>query len=497
MIPFPPDLLDLAETLESIRAAHDLPGFGLAIVRDGEVVVQIGLGVRQVGEPTPVTDTTLFCIASNTKAFTAASLALLVDEGRVSWDDPVVRHLPGFQMYDPWVTREITIRDLLTHRSGLGLGQGDLMTFPPTTFTRAEIVYNQRFLKPATSFRSRYAYDNLLYIVAAEIVAAVTGDTWEHWVQQRLFAPVGMTGTYTSAADFRPDAVATAAHVRDEDGQIVAAPYVHGENSIPAGGIYANARDMARWVQTHLAGGLSPDGVRVFSEAQSREMWTPQSIIPADSLALPPAHFRCYGLGWRISDYAGHKVVAHNGQVMGMVSRVTIVPERGIGIVVLTNLEDDDPLHSIVFTTLDRLLDLPPTNWPGAYRAVREREQARAAASATQMAATRADDSTPSLPLAAYAGAYRDDWMGLATLTLEADTLVFRFDKSPGLVGDLSHHQQDTFLVRWRDRALQADTYLTFALRPNGTIDEAKMLPVSPLIDFSYDFQDLLLRRVA
>ena len=500
-----PELDDLLAHVDAIRRERGVPGIGLALIVEGRIVVQTGQGVRCLGKPEPVDDRTLFCIASNTKAFTAASLALLVDEGKIAWDDRVTQHLPHFQMYDPYVTREITIRDLLTHRSGLGLGQGDLLTFPPTEFTREEIVFKQRFLKPKTSFRNQYAYDNLLYIVASEVVPAVTGQTWESFVRERIFGPVGMTRTCTSVSECAADATFATSHVRADGGRsprIWPVDFVHGENSNPAGGIYSNAGDMARWALTQLrAGQLPGDGPtgRLFSTRQSAEMWSPQTILPPsdDSLpslnALPNSHFSCYGLGWRLCDYAGCKVAWHSGCVLGMVSRVTLVPERGVGVVLLTNLEDDEPLQSITVTILDHLLGLTPTDWPPVFRAAREREIVVAAVAEAANAAARVTTSTPSLPLTAYAGPYRDDWMGDATILLEASGLVLRFAKSPGLVGDLEHYQYDTFIARWRDRSIQADAYVTFALRPDGGIDQIKMAPVSPLTDFSYDFQDLLL----
>jgi CubicO group peptidase (beta-lactamase class C family) len=197
----PPDLDDyVARALKEF----EVPGLAVAIVKDGKVEFVKGYGVRKLGEPAPVDEQTLFGIASNTKAFTAAALAILVDEGKISWDDPVIKHLPGFQMYDPFVTREMTVRDLLTHRSGLGLGAGDLMFFPPTTFTRDEIVARLRYIKPATSFRSKYAYDNVLYLVAGQVVAAVSGKSWDDFIKERIFAPLGMTASNTSVKDLRP-----------------------------------------------------------------------------------------------------------------------------------------------------------------------------------------------------------------------------------------------------------------------------------------------------
>ena len=194
---------DLDSYVARVMKTFDVPGLSVAIVKDGKVVLAKGYGVRKMGEPAPVDENTLFGIGSNTKAFTSAALATLVDEGKLSWDDKVFERLPGFQMYDPYVSHEMTIRDLLTHRSGMGLGEGDLLFWPHTTFTRGEIIYKLRFMKPASSFRSNYAYDNLLYMTAGQIIPAVTGKTWEQYVHERILGPLGMDATNLSNADFR------------------------------------------------------------------------------------------------------------------------------------------------------------------------------------------------------------------------------------------------------------------------------------------------------
>src|SRR6185503_17625757 len=220
--PVPQDLDGFAAR---VLKEFEVPGLAVAIVKDGKVVLAKGYGVRKLGEAAPVDENTLFGIASNTKAFTAAALAILVDEGKLSWDDPVTKHLPNFQMYDPYVTREMTIRDLLTHRSGLGLGSGDLMFWPGTTFTRDEIVQRVRFLKPASSFRSRYAYDNVLYLVAGQIIPAVTGESWDDFVAKRIFGKLGMSESNLSAKAIKPGMNVVSPHTKI-DGKLTAIPFV-------------------------------------------------------------------------------------------------------------------------------------------------------------------------------------------------------------------------------------------------------------------------------
>jgi CubicO group peptidase (beta-lactamase class C family) len=492
------DYLD--RVVDRARKQFDVPGIAVAVVKDGAVVASKGYGVRKLGEAAPVTANSMFRIASNTKAFTTAALAMLVDEGRIRWDDRVIDYLPGFEMYDPYVTREMTIRDLLTHRSGLGLGAGDLMFWPATDFTRDEIVRRIRFLKPATSFRSKYAYDNLLYLVAGTVVANVSGQSWDSFVAQRIFAPLGMAHTNSSSR-----ALASAADVATPhghaDGKLVPLQQTDHDNNAPAGAINSCVADMARWLTLQLGHG-AVGGLRLFSEARSKELWTPQTILPiADlpsgapaALAAVQPNFNAYGLGWMLRDYRGRKTVGHTGVLAGYVSRVAMVPDLNLGVVILTNQEAEEAHTAIAYTVLDHYLGAPETDWVAAEAALAQIEQAQGEAAVKQAAAKRNAESRPSLPLAAYAGRYRDAWYGDVLVQETGGKLSISFTHTKGLTGGLEHWQYDTFVARWRDRTLNADAYVTFDLKPDGSIAEVKMVPVSPLTDFSFDFQDLDLR---
>lgn len=481
----------------------EVPGLAIAIVKDGKIALVKGYGVRELGKSAPVDEQTLFGIASNTKAFTAAALAILVDEGKINWDDPVTKHLPGFQMYDPYVTREMTVRDLLTHRSGLGLGAGDLMFFPPTTFTREEIVARLRYIKPATSFRSKYAYDNVLYLVAGQVVAAVSGKSWDDFIKERIFAPLGMTASNTSVKALRPGGNFVSPHQKVE-GRLQPVPYMNIDNTAPAGAINSNVAEMAKWVMTQLDEGAINNGQngarRLFSQRQSREMWSAQTPMaagnPPPPLSALRANFSAYGLGWGLSDYRGHKVVSHSGGLAGMVSRVRLIPDMKLGVVVLTNQEAGGAMEAITYHVIDHYLNAPTTDWISAFHSVAEQQLAQAKEVEKKQSAARNVESKPALPLAKYAGRYKDAWYGEAAIALEEGKLVLRFSRTPGLVGDLEHWQYDTFVARWRDRSLNADAFVTFALKPDGGIEQMKMVPVSPLTDFSFDFQDLLFTPV-
>src|SRR5580704_4793636 len=309
----PAALGDLDDYIQRAMRTFDVPGVAVAIVKDGQLVLAKGYGVRKLGESASVDARTLFGIGSNTKAFTTASLGILVDEGKLTWDDRVVDRLPGFQMYDPYVTHEMTIRDLLTHRSGLGLGAGDLLFFPPSSYTRDEIVAKLRYIKPESSFRSKYAYDNLLYMVAGQIIPAVSGKQWQDFIKERIFTPLGMSDSNTSVADFRPDGDFAAPH-SEVEGKLRSIPPARIDNVAPAGAINSSASDMAKWMIVQLGSGKIPGGdQRLFSQRVAKEMSSAQTILPVGD--PPPAlgalktNFAAYGLGWLLQEYRGYKLV--------------------------------------------------------------------------------------------------------------------------------------------------------------------------------------------
>jgi CubicO group peptidase (beta-lactamase class C family) len=403
-------------------------------------------------------------------------------------------------MWDPWVTRELTVRDLLVHRSGLGLGAGDLLWWPPSTYGRREIVSRLRFIRPATSFRSAYAYDNVLYIVAGELIESVTGQSYEDFVTARILSRVGMTDSNARHSAVVAGGNLAWPHARVDGRVRPIAPFT-SDNTNAGGGINSSAVDMAKWLLVQLAGGRLPDGSRLFSERTARELTTIVTPMPASD---PPAElpqlrsdFVGYGLGFVIRDYRGQKIVAHVGGLPGYVSRVLMVPGAGLGVAVLTNQEATEAFDAIALNVVDHYLGAPPTDWLDGYVKVRDRQRAESAAIVAKAAAARDAGSRPSLPLEAHAGTYADPWYGEVGVALEGDRLVMRFSRTPSLIGDLEHWQHETFVARWRDRELRADAFVTFSLDHDGRIDEVRMRAVSPDTDFSYDFHDLLLKPVS
>ena len=490
----------LADDVQRTMKLFDVPGIAIAVVQDGKVVATQGFGVRKLGAPERVDAKTLFEVASNSKAFTAAALAMLVDEGKLAWDDPVTKHLPDFQMYDAYVTHEMTVRDLLTHRSGLGLGAGDLLWWPTTNFSTDEIIHKLRYIRPATSFRNSYAYDNLLYIVAGKIIAAKSGKTWGETIRERILAPVGMAATTTSLAENAGNPDVANAHSKISD-RIAAVKAMPVPNAVGAVGINTNAEDIARWMNVLLAGGrVGTDAngkeIRLYSAKQAREMWTAQTPMrisePDPKLAATRPNFFAYGLGFQLRDWQGKLLALHSGALQGFYSKVVLVPEAKVGIAILTNAESGGSLNALQYQLLDRMLNpAATTDWIGAVKAVEDEHHAKELARIGKANAARAAKSQPSLARTAYDGDYADPWYGHATIRHAGGKQILTLTRTPDLAGELEHYQHDTFIVRWKERNFNADAYVTFALNPDGSIERMKMQPISTETDFSYDFQDL------
>jgi CubicO group peptidase (beta-lactamase class C family) len=494
----------LSTDVERVMKQFDVPGIAIAIVKDGQVLAARGFGVRKLGAPEKVDGKTLFEVASNSKAFTAAALAMLVDEGKLAWDDPVTKHLPDFQMYDAYVTHEMTVRDLLTHRSGLGLGAGDLLWWPTTSFSTDEIIHKLRYIAPSTSFRSSYAYDNLLYIVAGKIIAAKSGKTWGETIRERILTPAGMATTTTSLLENAGNPNVANAHSKINE-KIAAVKAMPVPNAVGAVGINTNAEDIARWMNVLLAQGKLPAGTatgadgkeaRLFSEKQARELWTAQTPMrtgtPNAKLAGTRANFAAYGLGFQLRDYHGRMLALHSGALQGFYSKVVLVPEEKLGIAILTNAESGGSLNALQWQLLGRLVDKDDkTDWIGAVAAVEDEMHAKEKARLAKAGAARAAKSQPSLPRTAYDGDYQDPWYGIATIKHAGGKQVLTLSRTPDLTGELEHYQHDTFIVRWKERNFNADAYVSFALNPDGSIERMKMQPISTETDFSYDFQDL------
>ncbi|HEV2864689.1 MAG TPA: serine hydrolase [Pyrinomonadaceae bacterium] len=477
------------------RAGRDwnVPGFAVAVVKDDKVVFAKGYGVRELGKPEAVDKDTLFAIASNTKAFTSAALATLVDEGKLKWDDPVTKYLPYFQLYDAYATREMTVRDLVSHRSGLATFGGDLLWFE-TTYPREEIIRRVRHLRPAYSFRSRYGYQNIMFLAAGEIVPAVTGKSWDDYVREKFFAPLRMTRTTTSHKQLLQTPNIATPH-NELRGKLRVIHYDDVDNAGGAAAISSSVADMAQWLRLQLGRGAY-EGRAIFSPRQSREMWTPHTVVGGVSEAAerfnPTAHFNLYGLGWFLGDYHGRKVVSHGGGLDGMISRVALMPEESLGLVVLTNSET--PLSSVISNKIfDTFLGVPKRDWSADYLKRRDAGRAAEEAEEKKVEAARAANTKPSLPLEAYAGTYTGVMFGDAKVAVENGRLVVRLAPSPNFVGDLEHWHYDTFSIRWRDSIVYpfGRGFVTFNLDARGQVDEMKIDVPNP----DFDFKELEFKR--
>ncbi len=488
--------------VETLRKRVGVPGLSIAIVERGRPTLVRGWGVRRLGGDEPVGADTIFPTGSTGKAVTVAALATLVDAGKIGWDDKVIDRLPGFQMYDPWVTREITIRDLLVHRSGLGLGQGDLLFVPRSNISRAEAVRRLRFLKPATSFRSGYAYDNVLYMVVGQLIEAVTGQTWEAYVRDHVLATAGMIRATSDSETRFQTADRAFPHARLNGGLRGAGDQVQlderdelARSAAPAGGLAVSANDMARWIALQLAHGALSTGGRLFSEQAHATMWTPEVIQPIGpvppSLAAMKPTYSLYAPGWEIEDYRGSRIVWHSGAVFGFKTVVVLIPNRDVGFSIELNSEDGELARGLMFELLDHYLGLPRSDWTERMIAYKAKiiSDARAVLAATSAAAVGTNG--PSLPLGRYAGTYADHWYGDVLVTAGAEGLRIDFRSTPRMSGRLEHRRYDTFVTRFEDPALEP-AYVTFSLDADGRIARVTMKPASPVADFSWDYQDLL-----
>ena len=482
-----------------VQRQFDVPGVAVAIVKDGQVVLERGYGVREMGKPAKVDAHTMFAIASNTKAFTAAALNMLQDDGKLKTSDRVIDHLPWFRMSDPYVTREMQVRDLLAHRSGLSLGAGDLLYWPTSTYTTREVAERLKDVPLTGGFREKYAYDNILFGVAQLVVEEASGMGFKQFLERRIFQPLGMGGTRYNSDHLKPGDNVAVGHAKFDFKDLRPVGVTSWRNVSGAGGMYSSVHDLTKWMNAQLAGGAYGDGTRrLFSEDRQREMWTMLTPIPVGKPAVPQLapmvpNFLGYGQGWQLSDYAGHKLVWHTGGWPGQVSRLTLVPDRKLGVVVLTNAEVGHAFHAITYAALDMMLGTGPHDWTAAYAAAFAKAQGNADEDWHKHVAARDAASRPSLPLDRYAGTYRDPWYGDVVIRQGRKGLELQFAKTAELLGDIEHWQHDTFIVRWRDRGLNADAFLGFALDPDGKVRELRMEPISPLTDFSFNFQDLRL----
>lgn len=481
---------------EKTLKTFDVPGIAVAVVKDGKVIHSKGYGVSSLTSKKKMDDHTRFGIASNSKAFTAAALAMLVDSGKLKWTTLVTDVIPEFKLYAPYVTENFMVADLLCHRSGLGLGAGDLMFWPgQPKFSKSDIIHNLRYLKPVSQFRTKYDYDNLLYLVAGEVVERVSGKSWEDFIEQNIFAPLGMTESAASYNRLKSKGNVIDPHAPVE-GKVQVIEREINENLNAAGGIYSSVADMSKWVMLQLNHGKYDNGKTLFSREMQDDMWTIHTVIPIKGTTAYNSQFRGYGLGWGLIDEMGHLVASHTGGLAGIVTQVTLIPDLNLGIVVFTNQQSGAAFTSITNSIKDAYYGLKNHDRIGQYHAsvVKAEQNAREITDNIwkEINAAKSVLADPDK----YQGTYEDPWFGKITINRKADGLYFESEKSPLLHGPMLYYKESTFVVRWEYRSMDADAFVNFGYDFKGIPATITMRPISPLTDFSFDFQDLDFKRI-
>jgi CubicO group peptidase (beta-lactamase class C family) len=494
---------EIDKLVERTLTAFDVPGIAVAVVKDGKVIHSKGYGVRSLSNKLPVDENTLFGIASNSKAFTTTALGILVDEGKIAWDDKVRDYIPEFKLYDPYVTEAFTIRDLVTHRSGLGLGAGDLMFFPDSSnFTVNDIIHNLRFLKPVSAFRTKYDYDNNLYIVAGEVIARVSGLNWDDFITRRILQPLQMNN---SGASF--DAIKSNPNIIDAHAPVDGKVQVIARNSLKighsAGGIYSSIADLSKWVIMHLnSGKYGPNlNYALISKENHAELLTPQTIIPVRNPGAYNSHFSAYGLGFFLQDVKGYKQVAHTGGLEGMVTQITMIPELNLGIIVLTNQQEGLAFTSITNQIKDTYLGVTGTDRLNQYakmRAVQINNGDSITNAVWKVVASNSSKNNNNIigNSSTVLGTYTDQWFGQITISNKNGKMWFQSQRSPQLKGEMFYYSANNYVVKWLNRSFDADAFVYVGLDMDGNANSIKMKAISPLTDFSYDFHDLDFRKV-
>ena len=457
--------------VENAMADWHIPGLAMAVLKDGQVIHRRGYGLRDQRDMDQVETQTLFAIASNTKAFTAAALGILVQEGKIAWDDPVLKYLPDFQLYDPVATRKITIRHLLCHRSGLGLWAGDL-TWWDSAYDRKEVIRRIRFLEPVKAFRSSYIYCNLMFLVAGEIIPSVTGSSWDAYIHEQLFDRLGMTRSNTSVTALaRVDNVATPHSLID--GKLIPIEYLNVDNCAPAAAVNSCVDDLIPWLRLHLDRGLYK-GRRLIDTDIMNEMRKPHILIPyskRQQTLNPASHLSAYALGLRVHDYQGRLIVNHTGGLDGMLSYIGFMPEEDLGIIILTNSDNHSANGALAYQVFDTLLGIEGPDWSKRYLKAYQENQRRQQERKQEKRKARVRGTKPTHATSAYVGRYTDAVYGQACITEDNGKLKLKLLAHPKFTGTLSHWHYDTFVATW-DHRLWQESLVSFKLDKHGAITQ-------------------------
>ncbi|RNC88027.1 MAG: serine hydrolase [Winogradskyella sp.] len=484
----------LDKLVQETLTTFDVPGISVGILKDGEIVYAKGHGVRSLTNKKDMNENTLVGVASNSKGFTCFALAMLIDEGKLHWDDKVRKYIPEFQLYDSWATEHFTVRDLVTHRSGLGLGTGDLMFFPEgSDFTIQDIIDNQKHIKPQSKFRTDFRYNNNMFIIAGEVLKRVSGLTWEEFIETKIMKPVGMVNSKASYNRVTDRSNIIDAHTRTE-GKVIQIPHDWSETANAAGGIMSNVPDMLTWAKFLMNDAVTLGGERLLSKAQFHELWqlqTPLKVRPGDWYG---SNFRGYGLGWFVTDVkGGHKQVYHTGGLLGTVTQFTMIPDLDLAIVVLTNQMNGSAFNTITNTIKDAYLGYEDRGWLKNYgernaRYIQYNDSIKVAVY-NQIDKMKTSNALPKP--SQIVGTYTDAWFGDVTISHDGSVYTIKSKRSSTLYGELLPYNATTYVAKWNNRSYDADVFVKFTFDKDGKAQSATMEYIAPITDFSFDFGDL------
>ena len=441
---------DWSAWIEDWRKAYNVPGMSVGIIDNGQVIFTDGFGILEEGKNQKADENTLYSIASNTKAFISASMATLIKEGKISWDDKVRTYLPYFELYDPCVSEMMTIRDLLCHRSGLGTFSGDVIWYR-SMYTAEEVVRKAAELPNEFEFRNGYGYSNVMYLAAGEIIRAVTGKPWSQYVQEKFLTPLEMTRTITSTNDIPRTTNVASPHKPEDEGNNPI-PWVNWDNMGAAGGIISSVADMTKWMMFQLHRGIVHDDT-LFNAAEQRTMWTPHVNFPVGDKTREfygNRHFNGYGLGWSTTEYFGHQMVSHTGGYDGMYSAVVMLPADQIGVVVLTNSMSGIGMN-LSYEIFDKLLQLPQKDWKARGIQQDKAHWADRAGRIKERSDARDKNVQPTMTAEQIEGLYRCPMFGDIRILREGSQVYIDFVKSPDLKARLSHWHKDTYQMNWME----------------------------------------------
>lgn len=493
------DEAKLDRLIKETLTTFDVPGISVGILKDNQIIYSRGHGVRSLTTNKAMNAETKVGVASNSKGFTCFALAMMVDAGKLNWDDKVRQHIPEFQLAEPWVTENFTVRDLVTHRSGMALGAGDLMFFPEgSDFTTADVINNVKHLEPESSFRSTFRYNNNMYIIAGEVLKRVSGMSWEEFIETKIMKPVGMVNSKASYNRVTDRSNIIDAHTL-ADGKVVQIPHDWSPLANPAGGIVSNVRDMLTWAQFLMNDAVTVDGTRLLSKKQFHELWQLQTPLRVRANDTYDSNFRGYGLGWFLTDVkGGHKQVYHTGGLLGTVTQFTMIPDLDLAIVVLTNQMVGSAFNTITNTIKDSYLGYEDRDWISRYGKNRKDYLAQIESEKIeifkQVEAAKKDKSLPKPNQ--IVGTYNDAWFGNFIISYDGNTYTIKSERSSQLVGELLPYDQTTYLAKWNNRSFDADVFVNFTFDETGKTTGATMKYITSITDFSFDFGDLEFKRI-